>query len=73
MPHHDEDSQTQSDDSRERINSSASEEDERARALSDWEGEGGASGAKKEAIGWAPPLLRALGVLRLLRRQRAFR
>lgn len=41
-------SQSQNDDSRERINSSASEEDDRARVLSDWEGEGGASGTEKE-------------------------
>jgi len=42
-----EESQTQSDDSRERVNSSANEEDDRARMLSDWEEEGGASGAEK--------------------------
>ncbi len=42
-------SQSQNDDSRERVNLSASEEDDRARVLSDWEGEGGASGAEKEA------------------------
>jgi len=35
--------------SREKVNLSASEEDDRARALSDWEGEGGASGARKRA------------------------
>ena len=34
-------------DSREPVNLSASEEDDRARALSDWEEEGGASGARK--------------------------
>src|SRR5438874_2880433 len=39
--------QTQSDDSGQGTNSSASEEDDRARVLSDWEGEGGASGAEK--------------------------
>ena len=38
---------THADDSRERVSSSASEEDDRARALSDWEGEGGYSGAGK--------------------------
>jgi putative FmdB family regulatory protein len=43
------DSQRQNDDSRERMNPSASEEDDRARVLSDWEGEGGASGAEQEA------------------------
>ena len=42
-------SRSQNDDSRERVNLSASEEDDRARVLSDWEGEGGAPGAKKEA------------------------
>jgi 4-carboxymuconolactone decarboxylase len=35
------------DDSRERVNLSASEEDDRARVLSDWEAEGGASGSGK--------------------------
>jgi|GEM_PF-198205 len=39
--------QTQSEDSGRGTNSSASEEDDRARVLSDWEGEGGASGAEK--------------------------
>jgi len=33
--------------SREKVNLSASEEDERARVLSDWEGEGGSSGTGK--------------------------
>jgi putative FmdB family regulatory protein len=42
-------SQSQNNASRERVNLSASEEDDRARVLSDWEGEGGASGAEKEA------------------------
>jgi putative FmdB family regulatory protein len=42
-------SRSQNEDSRERVNLSASEEDDRARVLSDWEGEGGASGAEKEA------------------------
>jgi len=42
-------SHSQNDDSRERVNLSVSEEDDRARVLSDWEGEGGASGAEKEA------------------------
>jgi putative FmdB family regulatory protein len=42
-------SQSRNDASRETVNSSASEEDDRARVLSDWEGEGGASGAEKEA------------------------
>ena len=41
--------QSQNDDSRERVNLSASEQDDRARVLSDWEGEGGSSGAEKEA------------------------
>jgi DNA-directed RNA polymerase subunit RPC12/RpoP len=40
---------SQNDDSREKVNLSASEEDDRARVLSDWEGEGGASDAEKEA------------------------
>ena len=40
-------SQSQNEDSQERVNLSASEEDDRARVLSDWEGEGGASGAEK--------------------------
>jgi putative FmdB family regulatory protein len=42
-------SQSQNEDSQERVNSSATEEDDRARVLSDWEGEGGASSAEKEA------------------------
>ena len=42
-------SQSQKDVLRESVNLSASEEDDRARVLSDWEGEGGASGAEKEA------------------------
>jgi putative FmdB family regulatory protein len=33
--------------SREKVNLSAREEDDRARVLSDWEGEGGSSGAGK--------------------------
>jgi len=37
---------SQNEDSRERASSSASEEDDRARVLSDWEGEGGASGTE---------------------------
>jgi putative FmdB family regulatory protein len=39
----------------ERVNFSASEEDDRARVLSDWEGEGGASRAEKEADNTAEP------------------
>jgi len=39
-------SRSQNDDSRESISLSASEEDDRARVLSDWEGEGGAPGAE---------------------------
>ena len=42
-------SRSQNDDSRERVNLSASEEDDRARVLSDWESEGGASRAEKQA------------------------
>jgi putative FmdB family regulatory protein len=42
-------SRRQNDDSRERVNLSASEEDDRARVISDWEGEGGAPGVEKEA------------------------
>ena len=38
---------SQNDDSRERASSSATEEDDRARVLSNWEGEGGASGAER--------------------------
>ena len=38
---------SQSDTSGETVNSSASEEDDRARALSDWEGEGGSAGTGK--------------------------
>jgi len=41
-------SRSQNDDSRERVNLSASEEDDRARVLSDWESEGGASRAEKQ-------------------------
>ena len=40
---------SQNEDSLQRVNSSASEEDDRARVLSDWEGEGGASGAEKRS------------------------
>jgi hypothetical protein len=40
---------SQNEDSRERVNLSASEEDDRARVLSDWESEGGASRAEKQA------------------------
>lgn len=38
------------DDSREVVNSSASEEDDRARVLSDWEGEGGRFGRGKRSL-----------------------
>jgi len=40
----------QNEDPRETVNSSASEEDDRARVLSDWEGEGGASDTEKKPI-----------------------
>jgi putative FmdB family regulatory protein len=39
---------SQNEDSRERVYLSASEEDDRARVLSDWESEGGASRAEKQ-------------------------
>jgi putative FmdB family regulatory protein len=42
-------SRSQNDDSREMVNLSASEEDDRARVLSDWEGEGGAPGSEQRS------------------------
>jgi uncharacterized Zn finger protein (UPF0148 family) len=42
-------SRTEDYDSREKVNLSASEEDDRARVLSDWEGEGGSPGTGKGA------------------------
>ena len=40
---------SQNEDSWDRVNLSASEEDDRARVLSDWESEGGAGGTEKRA------------------------